>query len=522
MALLAATAVLTSGCGGMFGGDSPAGQSGGDVLRVAIGSDPGTVDPAQLTSATGGNILWEVTQTLTTSYTPDGRVRPLLAESWQANEDSTAFTFKLRTGVSFSDGTPFTAEAVKFTMDRLTDESVKVPYRSGFANLKSTEIVNDHEVVFHLAKPNSSFPGMLGRYIAGILSPTSVKLPGNSYENIATPIGTGPYTVTEYRRASKILLARNERYWGDKPGFPAMEWQIVPEASSREALIKAGNVDVVVAPPPSDLASLKADRNLQVLTGEGTNLIYGGINMVGANQKALKDVRVRQALNLAIDRQGIIDNVLFGLGDPARSPAPPALANACETGDYGYDPARAKALLKEAGAEGITVKLTAPTGRYMQDFKAAQAIAGNLTQVGVKVEGPTTSDWSTYIKDVLVDVRKAGFDIGILGAAPPYPDASETLAQTTSDQIAPNGLNFAGWVNKEFDAAVAKGRAAADPAKQAAAYCEAEKLLWNDAPWLFLWTERTFAVARADVGGLSILPTGVIYLDGAARRQSTP
>lgn len=507
VALIAASAV---------GWSAPA-AADSKSLVVAIGAEPGSMDPVQTTSMTGGNIMWEVTQTLTTSYNETGTVEPLLATSWTGNADSTSFVFTLRSGINFSDGTPFDAEAVKVNLDRLIDPQVKVPYRAGFSNVKEVKVIDDLNVQVDLINPNNSLPGMMGLYVAGMVSPASITEGGNSYDTIVNPIGTGPYKFDHYERANEVVLTRNEDYWGDKPSYEKIIWKIVPEAASREALLKSGEADIALGLPPSSLAALNADPAMTVYTAPGANNVFMGMNIVGANQELLKDVRVRRALNHAIDREGIIENVLFGLADLPTSPVAAALPNYCEAGHYTYDVDKAKELLKEAGAEGMTIKMISPSGRYMQDLQGAQAVAASLMAIGVNVEGPSTQDFATYIKTVMAPVAEATFDLAYLGLAPPYPEGSHVLTHMLTTSTSPKGLNFSGWSNPDFDKAVTEGRASGDPAEAARLICDAQKILWDEAPWLFLWTERTFVVSSSAVKGIMPLNTGAVYLDKSTK-----
>lgn len=512
VAALFAMTACSAGSPGQSSGDS----AGGGEIRIAVGGEPGTIDPAQQNSVLGGNIVLQVAETLTTSLTEDGQVEPLLATEWEVSEDGLSYVFKLREGITFSDGTDFDAEAVKFNIDRLRDESVKVPYRSGFANITDVTVVDPLTVQFTLAEAASTFPGWLSRYSAGILSPASFETEGNSYENVVHPVGTGPYLFEKYQKGAEVSFVRNDAYWGDAATFGAMTWLVVPEPAAREAIVQSGGAEIALAPPPSGIEALRASDRVEVLETVGINNVFFGINVVGDDQPLLKDVRVREALNYAIDRPAIIKNVLFGLADEVNSPVAMALNNACETGSFEYDPERAKKLLAEAGAENLSVKMITSNGRYIQDSQAASAVAGYLDKVGVTVEGPTTQDWSSYIQTILGDAATAPFDLGLLGNAPSSMDAAEVLSQRTSAQVAPNGLNFQGWVDSEYDAEVAAGLATVDPAAAADHFCNAQKIEWATAPSLQLWTERAVAISSTKVSGVKILPNGMIFLEEAS------
>jgi peptide/nickel transport system substrate-binding protein len=511
LAIIVSTLMLVAACGG---GTSSTTKQGG-TLRIAIGAEPGSPDPILQTSDQAGNIVYEYAETLTSAYNAAGQVKPLLATSWTASTDGLSYTFKLRQGIKFTDGTDFNAQAVKVNIDRLTDTSLTVPLRGQASDIKSTTVVDNYTVSFQLNQPLGFFPSILSVYPAAILSPASIISGANTYKNVVKPVGTGPYIFKEYAKAGHVLLTRNDNYWGQKANYKEQEWLVVPEPASREALIRSGGADIIVTPPPADIPALQSDSSLTVLTGKGVRTIFLGINMVGAHQPLLKDVRVRQALNYAIDKQSIIKSVIFGLGDAEDSPAPQPLAGHCSAGSYGYDPAKAKQLLQAAGASGMTVKFGSPNGRYIADLQAAQAIAGNLRDVGLNVQGPSSMDFPTYLNTLFVPPAQATFDLAYLGLSVNYPDIGQQMDNFITSQITPNGLNFMGYSNTQVDDLVSKADISTDQSFRAQNYCQAQKLVWNDAPWVFLWTQRVPVVYTNHVKGVVALPSEQIYADQA-------
>jgi peptide/nickel transport system substrate-binding protein len=341
---------------------------------------------------------------------------------------------------------------------------------------------------------------------AAIISPKSVNVEGNSPANVQVPVGTGPYKWKERVKGDHVTLVRNEDYWGQKPGYAVQELKVVPDAASREALVKAGQEDVIALPPASDLNALKADTNVKVLLGTSDRTIQIIINTVDPKVTLLQNPTVRQALNYAVDKDAIIQKVLFGAAVPLDAPMSKTLFGYCHVGSYGYDPNKAKQLLSQAGATGLSVKLMSPTGRYVQDIQAAQAVAGYLRDVGINVSGPGTSDWPSYLATVNVSPDKASTDLHLLGWAPPYLDASQQMEQFYSPRIPPAGLETSYYKNPDVDRLIAKANAEADQSQREQDYCSAQKMIWNDAPWIFLYNQRYPIVHSAKVTGVYTTP----------------
>jgi ABC-type transport system substrate-binding protein len=489
---------------------STAGPKHGDTLRVAIGIDPETLDPAAQITTTARQIVDMMAETLTT-INEKGQLQPLLATGWDRSSDGLTWTFTLRQNVKFSDGTPFDAAAVKFSFDRLLSPNtfrVQPGVLGGKAGIDHVDVVDDSHVKFTLKAPLAPFAAAVSQTDAAIVSPASVSVVPNSPAVIARPVGTGPYKFVERAAGDHITLAANKDYWGRKPSYDTQIYKIVPEAASREALVKSGGVDIMALPPANDLPALRADSSLRVVMGPSDRTITIVINTVDTAQPLLRKPEVRQALNYAIDKNAIIKNVMFGAATPLNAPMAETLFGYCPVGSYGYDPAKAKRLLEANGAAGISVKLVSPTGRYVQDIQVAHAVAGYLRDVGLKVDGPgTTQDWPTYVA-TYVDVppSAASTDLHLLGWAPSYLDAQEQFEQFYSPRTPPGGVESSYYKNAQVDALVARANAETDPSERQADYCSAAKQVWNDAPWIFLYNQKSPIVTTTKVTGVVGLP----------------
>ena len=384
-ALLAAAALALAGCGTGGGGTSPTGSSKhGDKLTVAIGIDPDTLDPAAQTTTTAQQIVDMMAEGLV-SIDSKGNTIPLLATSWSNAPDGLSYTFTLRSGVKFSDGTEFNSKAVKFSIDRLLSPDTYKSQKGVLGVISQTEAVDDSHVKFTLKNPFSPFVAAMTQTVAAIISPASVTVAPNTPAQIQQPIGTGPYKFSERQAGDHITMVKNPNYWGTKPNFDTQVYKIVPEATSRETLVKAGQADVIMLPPANDLPALRNDPNVKVVLSASDRTIQMVIDTVDPVNTYLQKKEVREALNYAVDKSAIIKNVMFGAAVPLEGPMAKTLAGFCATGSYGYDVGKAKQMLQSNGAAGMKVRLISPTGRYVQDFQVAQAVAGYLRDAVMKL-----------------------------------------------------------------------------------------------------------------------------------------
>jgi peptide/nickel transport system substrate-binding protein len=519
--LLVAIALVLSACTSGTATPSPsagatasaaASHKTGGTLTLSIGVDPNHIDPSLINAGQGSNIASYMAQTLTT-YFYTGKLEGLLATKWSPNADLTAWTFTLRSGVKFHDGTPFTADAVKKSIDRLLDPKLTVVTSNDVKYVKSVTVVDPQTVTFNLVQPVHFFPEALSNETSAITSPQSWTAAGNTYEQAENVVGTGPYKLVEYVKGDHVTLTRNEDYWGEKAYYQTQIFKVIPDAAGRETAVRSGQVDVVTQVPAPDLDSLKADSSLKVLLPVGGRNVYMAINTTSSTNAFLKDPKVRQALNYAVDKDAIVKNVLFGAGAVVSAPVSDNAFGYCKLGPYAYDPAKAKQLLQEAGASNLTVNMISPTGRYLQDIQAAQAIAGYLTAVGIKVNGPATADSAAYQGMVSATPADSKTELFIWSFAPDFPHASQQLGRLLiTNSIPPKaGINYSHYSNPQVDALVAKAATDAPNSDQASTdYCSAEKLIWADAPFIILWDQALPTIHSAKVKGVTVAPNAIV------------
>jgi peptide/nickel transport system substrate-binding protein len=348
--------------------------------------------------------------------------------------------------------------------------------------------------------------------MSAIVSPASVKENnsyGNTYKNILQPVGTGPYKLVKRTRGSKVVFKRYDNYWGKKPYYNKVVFRIIPESNSLESGLRGGQFDLIMNPPVSDLKALSSTPGITVLKAPSDRTIY--IGMIVKKSPFKNNKKVRQAFNYAVNKKAIIKNVLFGAVNRMNSPFVESLSGYCKVSgmddnpSYDYNPDKAKKLLAEAGASDISVTLGTPRGRYTQDFQASQAVASYLRKIGVKVK-VRTMDWASYLHR-LDDLKPAEdpFDMFLLGWAPTALDGQTQMQLFTKTNWPPKG-NDTYYANPKVEKLFAKAKKELDKDKRNKLYCQMQKQIWDDAPFIFLWSQNLILAYDKDIAGISYQP----------------
>jgi ABC-type transport system substrate-binding protein len=475
-------------------------------LKIGIGIDADSLNPYEITTAIPANIA-ELIHGKLIMPGPGGKLEPSMAKEWSHTPDGLTWTVKLNKGIQFSDGTPFNAQALKFNFGLIQNPNVRMPFRALFDPIKEMTVVDDYTVQYQLKAPFAPFAQLLS-----ILLPVSPKAaePYDGRKLSRNPVGAGPYKLVEWVRGERIVLVRNEHFWGKKPTVEKIVYIIVPETATRVAMLRSGQLDVAYSPTPADVPALEADPKIKVFRAMSTRMIYVGIN----TQKGLTtDKRIRQALNYAVDKKTITQKILFGLAKPMDAPFPPSLfGHSTMAQQYDYNPAKAKALLAEANfPKDSVIKMITPNGRYTYDKQAAEAVQAYLADVGVKVD-LRTYDWPTFMSMTTRPLDKTEIQLYFSGWGSPYYDADGFLFMYFSSFMhPPKGLNSTFYYNPEYDKLVAEARTIMAPAKRLELYKKASTMLWEDAAGIWLYVEP-FAIAyQAKFKGLQALPNEKLY-----------
>ncbi len=487
-----------------------AAQSGAaGTLVVGLVAEPVNLDPPQVTDLNSLRVSRRIVETLVTFPDESTQIVPGLADSWAISRDGLTYTFKLRKGIKFHDGTPLNAEAVKFSIERQINPEHpfnklgKYPFANYFfGNVKAVEALDEGTVQFILKEPRASFLAILTAGAASIVSPTAVRKWGADYA--LNPVGTGPFRYVSWERGQRVVLGRNTDYWKHPVKIERVIYRPIVEDQARLTELLTGTLDLIVGVPPDFVGTLEGNPRVAVLKQVGAHVWYLGINN---QKKPFDDPRVRQALNYAVDKEAIVRDVLKGTGAVSKGPVlPDTWAADAAMKAYPYDPARAKKLLADAGyPNGFSTTLWVPeSGSGMQSPVAmSTVIQSNLRAVGVNVT-LQTMEWGAF----LTKLRSKEQELFALSWMAGTEDPDLVLYPLLhGSQWTPNGPNRALYKNPRFDDLLTQGRQVTDQAKRAEIYREAQRILVEDAPWIFIDHEIQIAAFSRRVQGFKLHPS---------------
>lgn len=471
----------------------------GGTLTYATGTDANTLDPQFVTDVPTSRVVMWIHQTL---VYPDlqGKMQPVLAESWSVSEDKLHWTFKLRQGVKFQDGTPFTAEAVKYTFERIKDPAIGSPRKSTAKVVKEVNVIDDHTVEFVTSKPFAPFLAQLSAYNLAILNPAMAEKWGKKYGE--HPSGTGPFKLESWTPGEKMVFTRNENYWGTKPLLDKIEVRIVPEDSARVMMLLSGDADVIASVPPIMLKRLQETKGVKVIKKTGFRTIYIGLNN---KVKPFDNITVRKAVSHAIDPAAIVKGVLGGVGTLGGGFESPVIPGAHKKmALYKYDPALARKLLAEAGyPHGFEVDFYTPTGRYLMDRQVAEAVQAQLKEVGIKAR-IQTPDWGTLRS--LLD-KYDYVPMFLMGKGSPTGDLDLTLTLTTQ---CGGKMNHFSYCNPEVDKLIALQRGTVDIQERYKILDKAQEIFYAEVPAVVLYYQDQIFGQRANVHDVEVNPNEFI------------
>jgi peptide/nickel transport system substrate-binding protein len=450
-----------------------------DSITFAIQLEPPNLDPtAGAAEAIDSVVYLNIFEGLT-RFTADGSVVAHLAESWDISEDGLVYTFRLQDGVTFHDGTTFDAEDVRFSLDRARAPDSTNAQKGLFAQIGDVAVIDPLTVQVTLTQPNGAFLFNMAWGDAVIVAPESAAT------NATNPVGTGPYRFVRWVQGDRVELERNDAYWGEAPAIARATFRFISDPSAAFAAVMAGDVDVFGGfPAPENLPVFAADPRFQVLVGstEGETILSTN------NARApFDDIRVRQAIAHAIDRQAIIDGAMFGNGTPIGThfaPHHPAYVDL--TGQSAYDPARARALLAEAGfPNGFATTLRLPPPSYAR--RGGEIAAAQLRAVGIEAE-ILNVEWAQWIEEVFLGKN---YDLTIVSHTEPMDIG-----------IYANPGYYFQYDSAEFQQIIADLTAATDPDERTRLMQAAQRRIADDYVNGFLFQLPAITVARAGVQGL--------------------
>ncbi|RDC71218.1 hypothetical protein DLJ49_15390 [Rhodovulum sp. 12E13] len=441
-------------------------------ITVAQSSDIRTLDPSVDTSPISLNVFQNVYSALT-QIAADGGVEPELATGWTSNDDSTEWTFTLREGVTFHDGTPLTAEDVVWTYEKIMADEGS-PVRAYLSRVDTVEATGDYEVTFTLSAPFAPWPRQLT--LVSILPSDTYQERGAEAFN-TDPVGSGPFRIVSWDKDEAVTMEAFDDYWGGRPAIDRVIWRPVPSDSARAAGLLSGELDVVPLLPPALVERIAAADGVEVKTVASNRVLYIGFD---TNTPPYDDVNLRRAIDHAINREAITERLLRGLGEPmGQIVAPVTFGYDPAIEPTPYDPDRARELLAESNYDGEELTFLYPNNRYAFGTEVAQALGGFLDDIGVNVrlEG---MEYSAYFP---LWLGKELNSIHMFGFGPSIMDAQLPLGSL----LASDSRGY--WSDPKVDELIAAQLAEADPEARQALISEIWGMVKDNVPYSMLYNE---------------------------------
>ncbi len=461
---------------------SPAGaQSRGKEIVVGFGAEPRTMLAVTIVDWTTNNMLEHIYDRLLDRDAKTFKPKPMLAESWRIVNDTT-WEFKLRRGVKFHNGEPFTAHSVKATIDYALDPANKSHYATAayWGLVKEAQVLDDFTVRFVTSKPWPTLVDSAALTNSLIMPAKALKELGPQ-KLAEKPIGTGPFRFVEWKRDDRLVLERNPDYWQGPADASRVTFRFIPEFSARMAALLSGEIDIMKDVPPHAVEAIEKSGRATLRATVSSRINY--LALVNLKPGPMQDLRVRRAMNHAVDVEELIKQVLKGRASRMCGPLAPANVDYSPAECYKYDPARAQALFKEAGVDPTKLSLTldTPSGRYPLDKDVSLAIAAQLQRLGIKTN-VVVNEWGTHLDKI--KNRNTG-DMFFLGWGPALYGEATMYPLFLADQTYSSYGN-----NKTLDEKIARAQTLLEPKARAAAYAELQRLVRDEAPWVFLWQQH--------------------------------
>ena len=477
------------------------GVASAQTARVAQALAHTSLAPGQATGLADTSVMRAMFEGLV-GFDLNFNLVPELATEWSVSDDATTLTFQLRDGVTFHDGTALDAAAVVAYLDWMmdTDNPLGARGRSTLSGLRQWVASGPMEVTLTLDAPNGAFIFNLALANAYIASPNALE--GDVPRN---PIGTGPFRFAEWRDGEYVLVERYDGYWGEGANVDAIRFLVVNNAATRVAMLEAGELDWAEEIPPALVDSVANNPALEVQVTRST---FARTFQMTTQRAPVDDVRVRQALNYAVDKEQLALVVFRGYATVMTSAMPAPVFGHVDVGPYPYDPERARALLAEAGfgPGGETLSFNVLTFTGTEYETAGTVLQQMFADVGVQMTlNPT--ERGALVEQIFQPLETTTFQTGLVGAASATGDAARTLGISFARASWPPAANnWSFYENDTFEALLAAGVATGDPAERQAIYAEALQILHDDAPWVFLYSPDNLTGLRAGVTGIAYYP----------------
>ncbi len=483
------------------------------TLVIGLVAEPTSLDPGQLTDINSMKLLGAMYDTLVRFKPNSFDLAPSLATSWDISGDLMLYTFKLRPGVKFHDGSDFNADAVKFTYDRLLDpnhpyaDTGPFPFAPGYyGSIAETVVVDPLTVQFRLNRQDASLINAFTLNTGRIVSPTAVKAQRKNFSQ--NPVGSGPFKFVSWDHNVRITLTANPDYWDGAPALSQLIFRPLVDEQTRITEFLSGGVDVIFDVPPDNITQVKTMPSAVFLEQPGPHVWWVTLN---TKKPPFDNVLVRRAVNYAINKDALTTDILKGTGTPSVGPIPPAIgwAYTDQVSQYPYDPERAKALLDQSGVLmpiNITFWVT-ESGSGMQSPKTmGTAIQADLAAIGVNAQ-IQTYEWGAFLNTYGTGLGDQAamaelswmFDSG---------DPAHMLPNNLyGPACSPKGFNSGCYQNPQVDLLMDAALKINDRAQRGALYKQIQGIVADDAPWIFVDNQIQNAAASTRVGGLQLHPS---------------
>jgi len=488
-----------------------------DTLVIGRPSDAISLDSNTETTAPGAIVYGNIIEPLIV-IDKDGQIQPNLAHKFEVVAPDRV-RFFIRKGIKFHDGADLNAQAVKFTFDRAI--TMPARWKALFGPIKAAEIVDDFTVDIVTSVPYGPLMASMAMVYTGIVSPDAVKKYGDNYGR--NPVGTGPFVFKEWKTKDHITLVKNDAYWGKKARLNKVIFKVIPEAGSRMMSLRTGDIDIAMQPTPAELDMFRSDKKYDVAETMGLRVFFLGFN------NALfptDDPKVRQALSMAVDINGIVDNILEGAAVPPKGYLAPAVFGFKDMGldkRFPYDPKKAKALLAQAGwkdtdndgildknGKKLVINFLGAKGRYLMDAEICEAAQAMFKAIGVEAK-LDFFEWAT----TFTALRKPDLEYNLftLGWLTTNADADYSLyAMFHSSQFSPKGWNNNRFKDARVDELLDRARSSQDRVDRQTSYYEAQDIIGESATWIPVYNTKEIFVLNKRVKGFVPNPSEYLML----------
>ena len=487
------TAVLVTGALALAAFGSA--QEQGGTLVAGWAQDPVGLDPHITSARSSLQVLENVLDTLV-ALDADQNVNPSLAESWEVSDDGLTWTFHLRDGVQFSNGRELTAEDVEYTYDRMLDPETASGQAYLLAGVTDVSATDDSTVTFTLEAANPAFLSKLASNKAvGIIARETVE-----DGSINTrPLGTGPFMIADFQPGIQVTLERNPHYWQEGlPYLDEVHLRIITDESVRRSALVSGDIDWAISVPAQSIEELKGRDDVIVDEVPAGAYWYIGVN---TSEAPLSDERVRQAIAWAINRDQIAEVATFGTALATQDPIPSSSGWATDYEPYTQDLEQAAALLAEAGyADGFTMEIM-PTTQYEESIRIAQMVQAQLAPLNISTN-IRTLEWAEWLQEQ----GDGNYDTFVCSWNGNIDPDDFFYAQHRTGEV----FNFTGYSNPTVDELLDDGRQTADAEERTAVYEQINRIIVDEAPYIYLYNPLEINVYRTDVEGFEARPDQAI------------